>query len=51
MSTDIKNAVINVRVPGDIKKQLQELADKDRRSLSDFIVLKLENILKGIKKG
>ena len=45
MSNDTKNQVINIRVPEGIKKELQELAKQDRRTLSDYIVLHLENLI------
>lgn len=41
---DNKTVNINIRVTEEIKKQLQQLADNDRRSLSDYIRLQLEKI-------
>jgi uncharacterized protein (DUF1778 family) len=41
---DNKTVNINIRVTEETKKELQKLADADRRSLSDFIRLLLEKI-------
>lgn len=51
MINETKNEVINIRVPKAIKKELQELAKQDRRTLSDYIVLHLENIINMVKKA
>jgi len=45
-----KNVNINIRVTNDIKKELLKLADKDRRSLSDYIRLQLEKLAEANKK-
>ena len=46
MTNDKENKTVNInlRVTGDTKKELLKLADKDRRSLSDYIRLQLEKL-------
>lgn len=39
-----KTVNINIRVTEAVKAELQKLADNDRRTLSDFIRLKLEEM-------
>jgi hypothetical protein len=39
-----KTVNINIRVSEQTKKDLQKLADLDRRTLSDYIRLKLEEL-------
>jgi predicted transcriptional regulator len=34
--------ILSIRVPADLRKALQKLADADRRKLSDYIRLQLE---------
>lgn len=41
-----KVETIAIRVTPELKGKLKKLADKDRRSLSDFIHLELEKIVK-----
>jgi predicted transcriptional regulator len=41
---------ITIRLSEDLKKSLQKLADNDRRKLSDFIRLRLEEIANSKKK-
>jgi hypothetical protein len=41
---DNKTETIITRVPAELKKQLQKMADLDNRKLSDFIRLQLMNI-------
>ena len=43
------DALITLKVPADMKVKLSKLADQDKRTLSDFIRLELEKLLK-IKK-
>lgn len=40
----MKTNSIIIRVDNDLKQKLQQLADKDRRTLSDFIRLQLEKV-------
>ena len=46
MANDKENKTVNInlRVTEDTKKELLQLADKDRRSLSDYIRLQLEKL-------
>lgn len=41
----MKEANVVIRMDEDMKKKLQALADKDQRSLSDFIRVQLKNLL------
>jgi len=41
-----KSVTVNIRIEEAIKEQLQRLAEKDRRTLSDFIRLQLEKLVK-----
>lgn len=45
----MKTATIIIRVDESLKQKLQQLADNDKRKLSDFIRLQLENITENIK--
>ena len=45
----MKTEMIPIRVDENLKKKLKELAEKDRRSLSDFIRLQLEKIAQSVK--
>lgn len=40
----MKTEMIPIRVDSDLKKKLKDMADKDRRTLSDFIRLQLEKL-------
>ena len=40
-----KDNQIVIRVEPELKKKLQELAKKDRRTLSDYIRIQLENLV------
>lgn len=42
--TGNKTEAIIIRVQPDLKNKLQQLADADRRKLSDFVRLQLEKI-------
>ena len=46
----MKSEKIIVRVEKDVKKNLQALAQKDRRELSDYIRIILEDAIKKEKK-
>ena len=46
----MKSEKIIVRVEKDVKKTLQTLAQKDRRELSDYIRILLEDAIKKEKK-
>jgi uncharacterized protein (DUF1778 family) len=52
MANDKENKTVNInlRVTEDTKKELLQLADKDRRSLSDYIRLQLEKLAETNKK-
>lgn len=41
----MKTEMIPIRVDEDLKKKLKDLADKDHRSLSDYIRLQLEKLI------
>lgn len=45
-----KTVNLNIRVEEQTKKDLTVLADQDRRTLSDYIRLQLENIVEATKK-
>ena len=45
-----KDTTIIIRIEKQAKKELQKLAEDDRRSLADFIRLKLESIVVDAKK-
>jgi hypothetical protein len=40
-----QKVALNVLVPAPLKADLQKLADADRRNLSQYVVLKLEQIV------
>ncbi|HEX5002064.1 MAG TPA: ribbon-helix-helix protein, CopG family [Bacteroidia bacterium] len=40
----MKNETIIIRTDEELKKRLQEMAEKDHRTLSDFIRLQLEKL-------
>lgn len=40
-----KDSTIIIRVEEKLKKQLQKMAEADRRTLADFIRLKLESLV------
>ncbi|TVT60170.1 MAG: DNA-binding protein [Sedimenticola thiotaurini] len=42
-----KNATLTIRISKELKEQLQKLANQDRRSLSDYIGLVLEEHAEG----
>jgi mRNA-degrading endonuclease RelE of RelBE toxin-antitoxin system len=44
MKSKNKTVNINIRVTEAVKKDLQKLADADKRTVSDFIRLKLEEL-------
>lgn len=50
MVTDIKTDMLTIRIDKKTKAILKEMADKDRRSLSDWIRLELEKISTASKK-
>ncbi len=41
----MKTEMIPIRVDEDLKKRLKALADKDNRTLSDYIRLQLEKLI------
>lgn len=45
-----RDSTIIIRIEKQAKKELQKLAESDRRSLADFIRLKLESIVTDAKK-
>lgn len=44
-----RDSTIIIRIEKQAKKELQKLAESDRRSLADFIRLKLESIVADTK--
>jgi len=50
MTKESKDTVINLRVNSGLKKELQKLADSDRRKLSDYIHVQLEILVEKAKK-
>jgi hypothetical protein len=38
-----ETAAINIRIPSELKRQLEEFADRDRRKLSQYLLILLEN--------
>lgn len=40
----MRNEIINIRIDAETKKKLQVLADRDSRTLSDFIRLHLKKL-------
>lgn len=50
MERQNKSVTVNIRLDEATKKQLQKLADNDRRTLSDFVRVQLENLAKSFKK-
>jgi hypothetical protein len=45
-----KNDILIVRVPPELKFDLQDMAGKDSRSLSDFVRLQLQKLVDSSKK-
>jgi hypothetical protein len=50
MTNGNKDTVINIRVNSGLKTELTKLAERDRRTLSDYITLHLETLIEKIKK-
>jgi hypothetical protein len=50
MEKGTKSVMLNLRIDEALKGHLQKLAEHDRRTLSDFIRLQLENLVKMTKK-
>jgi predicted transcriptional regulator len=46
-----KTAPFSIRLPIDLKEELQKLADADQRSLSNFIEVSLRRVVAEIQKG
>lgn len=46
MAKDNKSEYVNLRMTKELKDKLQAMADKDSRSLSDYIHVQLEKIAK-----
>ena len=46
-----KTTTLGFRIDPELKKRLQELADADRRSLSAYIEIILENHIKAMEKA
>lgn len=51
MKQDNKTEMLTIRIDKGTKAKLQVLADAERRSLSDYIRLELEKLVKNNKKG
>jgi antitoxin component of RelBE/YafQ-DinJ toxin-antitoxin module len=41
----MKDEVLNIRIEKELKDELQKLADKDNRKLSDYITLQLKKLV------
>ena len=50
MTKETKDTNIVLRVNANLKKELQKLADADHRTLSDYIHIQLEQIVKKAQK-
>jgi predicted DNA-binding protein len=50
MAPSNKSEIIPVRVAPELKQELLELADRDSRSLSDYIRLQLVKVVESSKK-
>ena len=50
MTKETKDTNIVIRVTETLKNNLQKLADNDRRTLSDYIHIQLEQIVEKSKK-
>jgi predicted transcriptional regulator len=50
MDTNTKDTTLSYRVPRKLKQELQTLANADRRNLSDFIRLALEEVVEAKRK-
>lgn len=50
MTKDNKDTLLSIRVNSGLKAELTKLAEIDRRTLSDFITLHLENLVVKSKK-
>ena len=46
----MKEEIVTIRMEEELKKELQKLADKDHRNLSEFIRLQLERLVETSKK-
>lgn len=46
MAKDTKSEYVNIRMTKELKDKLQAMADKDSRTLSDYIHIQLEKIAK-----
>ncbi|HRH04176.1 MAG TPA: CopG family transcriptional regulator [Bacteroidia bacterium] len=45
----MKEKILNIRIDEDLKKKLQTMADKDSRTLSDYIRLQLKKLVEKSK--
>ena len=46
----MKEEIVTIRMEEDLKKELQKLADKDQRNLSDYLRLQLKRLVETSKK-
>jgi predicted transcriptional regulator len=46
----MKEEIVTIRMDADLKKELQKLADKDQRNLSDYLRLQLKKLVETSKK-
>ena len=46
----MKEEIVTIRMEEDLKKELQKLADKDQRNLSDYLRLQLKRLVEASKK-
>lgn len=50
VSKDIKTVNLNIRITEKTKKGLDRLATQDRRTVSDYVRMQLENIVENNQK-
>ena len=46
----MKEEIVTIRMDTDLKTELQKLADKDQRNLSDYLRLQLKRLVETSKK-
>ena len=46
----MKEEIVTIRMDADLKTELQKLADKDQRNLSDYLRLQLKKLVETGKK-
>jgi predicted transcriptional regulator len=46
----MKEEVVTIRMEAELKRELQKMADKDQRNLSDYLRLQLKRLVETSKK-